>query len=172
MTTASAVRSSHSGCTESGRPSRVFSIMSTRSERSLNMMGWASGSPTRALNSSTLGPWAVSMTPAYKTPVKGNPSLLSTARVGSMILPTISSYIFSSTAGVGDNAPMPPVLGPLSPASRRLWSWLEAMGRYFVPLATTLKLASSQVLTYSSTTHLLALPHASLYIMHDWSASD
>ncbi len=38
---------------------------------------------------------------------------------------------------------MPPVLGPASPSSRRLWSWLEAMGSTCVPSHMTMKLASS-----------------------------
>src|SRR5690625_5502228 len=40
-------------------------------------------------------------------------------------------------------------------------SWLEAMGRYFVPLATTMKLASSPVMNSSTTTRLPALPNDS-----------
>ena len=38
---------------------------------------------------------------------------------------------------------MPPVLGPLSPSSRALWSWLVASGSTLLPSTMTMKLASS-----------------------------
>ena len=46
-------------------------------------------------------------------------------------------------AGAGDNAPMPPVLGPVSPSPRRLKSWAVASGSTFLPSTKAKKLASS-----------------------------
>ena len=37
-------------------------------------------------------------------------------------------------AGAGDNAPMPPVLGPVSPSPRRLKSWAVASGSTFLAI--------------------------------------
>ncbi|SMG63962.1 hypothetical protein BMETH_2060_0 [methanotrophic bacterial endosymbiont of Bathymodiolus sp.] len=53
---------------------------------------------------------------------------------------------------------MPPVLGPWSPSSRRLWSWLLAMAKAFTPSTITIKLASSPSRNSSTTTREPALP--------------
>ena len=47
---------------------------------------------------------------------------------------------------------MPPVLGPASPSSRRLWSWLDAIASTFLPSTITMKLASSPSRNSSMTT--------------------
>ena len=47
---------------------------------------------------------------------------------------------------------MPPVFGPASPSSRRLWSWLVAMGSALWPSHMTMKLASSPCRNSSITT--------------------
>ena len=47
---------------------------------------------------------------------------------------------------------MPPVFGPWSPLSSRLWSWLVASASTFWPSAITMKLASSPVRKASTTT--------------------
>src|SRR5881394_1194927 len=54
---------------------------------------------------------------------------------------------------------MPPVLGPRSPSSRRLWSWQLASGRLCVPSAMTMKLASSPGRNSSITTSRPASPN-------------
>ena len=53
---------------------------------------------------------------------------------------------------------MPPVLGPWSPLSRRLWSWLVASASTLRPSAITMKLASSPVRKASTTTRAVSLP--------------
>ncbi len=53
---------------------------------------------------------------------------------------------------------MPPVLGPLSPSSRALWSWEVARGRISLPSVITMKLASSPARHSSMTTRLPASP--------------
>ena len=47
---------------------------------------------------------------------------------------------------------MPPVFGPWSPSSRRLWSWLVARAATFLPSHSTMKLASSPCRNSSITT--------------------
>ena len=47
---------------------------------------------------------------------------------------------------------MPPVFGPTSWSSRRLWSWLVASGTTFLPSLSTMKLASSPCMNSSTTT--------------------
>src|SRR5690606_16078015 len=53
---------------------------------------------------------------------------------------------------------MPPVLGPASSSSSRLWSWLDARGRMFRPSTITMKLASSPSRKSSITTLAPAWP--------------
>src|ERR1700691_1650400 len=53
---------------------------------------------------------------------------------------------------------MPPVLGPRSPSSRRLWSCDVASGSTASPRAITMKLTSSPCRTSSTTTVRPALP--------------
>src|SRR5258706_6977115 len=53
---------------------------------------------------------------------------------------------------------MPPVFGPRSPSKMRLWSWLEASGRTFLPSTMTMKLASSPSMNSSMTTRCPASP--------------
>ena len=60
-------------------------MISARSLFSRGSMAWVSGSPMRQLNSITMGPSSVSISPAYRTPVYGHPSAANAAAVGSMI---------------------------------------------------------------------------------------
>ncbi len=53
---------------------------------------------------------------------------------------------------------MPPVLGPRSPSSRRLWSCEVASGNTCVPSTIAMKLASSPSRNSSTTTTSPALP--------------
>ena len=63
-TTQQAGRGSHSTGTSSSVPSHAASSVSSRSPWNLAISGWHSGSPNRTLNSSTLGPAWVRMSPA------------------------------------------------------------------------------------------------------------
>ncbi len=78
------------------------------------------------------------ISPTYRKPVNGAPSAAMPAMVGR----TISSRMRRSTSGVttgaGEYAPMPPVFGPRSPSSRRLWSWLVASGSTCAPSLMTM----------------------------------
>ncbi len=62
------------------------------------------------------------------------------------------------TTGAGEYAPMPPVLGPVSPSARRLWSCDEASGSTLRPSTSTMKLASSPARKSSTTTRAPASP--------------
>ena len=55
---------------------------------------------------------------------------------------------------------MPPVLGPASPSKIRLWSWLVASGRTFLPSTMTMKLASSPAMKSSIKTRAPGVPGA------------
>ena len=72
--------------------------------------------------------------------------------VGSMTSCMARRWISGVTTGAGEYAPMPPVLGPWSPSSKRLWSWLVAKGKALWPSHNTMKLASSPVKNSSITT--------------------
>ena len=61
-------------------------------------------------------------------------------------------------AGAGDNAPMPPVLGPVSPSPRRLKSWAVASGSTLLPSTRAKKLASSPLRKSSMTISRPACP--------------
>ncbi len=52
---------------------------------------WASGSPSRQLNSTTFGPSSVSIRPAYRNPRYGEPRSASAARAGTAIRDRTSS---------------------------------------------------------------------------------
>jgi hypothetical protein len=55
---------------------------------------------------------------------------------------------------------MPPVLGPRSPSSRRLWSWLVASATTSLPSHMTMKLASSPSRNSSMTTRAPPSPRS------------
>ena len=50
------------------------------------------------------------------------------AIAGSMTSRITRACTAGVTTGAGEYAPMPPVFGPWSPSSSRLWSWLVASG--------------------------------------------
>ena len=56
------------------------------------------------------------------------PSDRSAARVGSTALVSTASTMSAPATGTGEYAPMPPVLGPVSPSPTRLKSWAGASG--------------------------------------------
>src|SRR5580658_10788923 len=87
------------------------------------------------------------------------PSAVSPCSVGSITSRTMRWCRPALTTGAGEYAPMPPVLGPRSPSSRRLWSWEVASGSMCAPSAMTMKLASSPVRNSSITTSLPAAPN-------------
>ena len=60
------------------------------------------------------------------------------ASVGSITSLRIRRSTSGVTTGAGEYAPMPPVFGPRSPSSRRLWSWLVAIGTKFAPSLMTM----------------------------------
>ena len=60
---------------------------------------------------------------------------------------------------VGDTVPIPPVFGPLSPSSARLWSCTEAMGTTREPSEKTRKETSSPSRNSSITTLAPAEPN-------------
>ncbi len=85
------------------------------------MMGCVSGSPMRVLNSSVFGwPCASIIRPAYRKPVNTMPSRAMPSTVGRMISCITFACTLGVTTGAGEYAPMPPVLGPVSPSPRRL----------------------------------------------------
>src|SRR3954451_1726291 len=87
-----------------------------------------SGSPNRTLYSITFGPSGVSIRPAYNTPRYWMPSAASVASVGSTAASMIDPTTSADATGTGEYAPMPPVLGPVSPSAMRLKSCAGASG--------------------------------------------
>ena len=108
------------------RPLQQASASSARSVSSSGSSAWASGSPKRQLNSSSRGPSAVSISPAYSTPMYGVPTAARWSSTGWM---NVRGQLGRrrTGSGAGAYAPMPPVFGPVSPSPMRLWSW--ATGR-------------------------------------------
>ena len=84
------------------------------------MMHWVSGSPKRALNSSTLGPASVIMRPTKSTPWKRRPSAARPAMVGNTISSITCLCISRDMFVAGETVPMPPVIGPWSSSRARL----------------------------------------------------
>mmetsp|Transcript_57526 Transcript_57526/g.160160 ORF Transcript_57526/g.160160 Transcript_57526/m.160160 type:complete len:235 (-) Transcript_57526:193-897(-) len=83
----------------------------------------------------------------------------------------MASTVFCNTAstasrssgvrhGAGAYAPMPPVFGPLSPSSARLWSWAGAIMAARLPSANAMQLTSSPSSSSSMTTSSPAAPKA------------
>ena len=73
----------------------------TRSPSSIGSTTCASGSPKRALNSSTIGPDSVSIRPAYRTPRYGTPSRAMSQAIGSKTLPITASSASLPKPGTG-----------------------------------------------------------------------
>ena len=128
------------------------------SERMRAMMAWVSGSPKRALNSSTFGPDSVIISPAKSTPWKRRPSEAIPAIVGTTISCMMRLWASRRRLVVGETVPIPPVLGPWSPSRARLWSWTEASGTTRAPSESTRKDTSSPWRNSSMTTLAPALP--------------
>ena len=95
-------------------------MMANRSLSSSGRTTCVSGSPKRALYSTTFGPSFVSIKPTYSTPLNVKPSEFIAFSVGIRISFSVRSAISSVYSGLGANAPMPPVFGPLSPSNTRL----------------------------------------------------
>ena len=92
-----------------------------------------SGSPKRALNSTTFSPDDVSASPTYRTPENGVPRRAISAIVGRATRSTTSSTRSAGAHGSGEYAPMPPVLGPSSPSCARLKSCAGTSGTTSMP---------------------------------------
>ena len=131
-------------------PSRSLSIRMT--------IGCVSGSPKRALNSSTIGPRAVMIKPQYRMPRNSAPSSRMPATTGRAMWLTSQSRIWSSTSIGVEYAPMPPVFGPVSPSPTRLWSWAATSGVTRSPSLKTRNESSSPSRNSSSTTRPPASP--------------
>ena len=76
-----------------------------------------------------------------------------------MICCMISASSAAVTTGAGEQAPMPPVFGPWSPSSTRLWSCEVASGTTVVPSESAMKDTSSPSRNSSTTTRLPASPN-------------
>jgi len=62
----------------------------------------------------------VSISPAYRRPLKGQPSAASAASVGRKTRLLASATTSAVARDTGAYAPMPPVFGPVSPSPTRL----------------------------------------------------
>ena len=76
----------------------------------------------RQLNSSTLGPSSVSISPGNNIPRNPIPSALMPAMKRSRISVFTRSIKVALIVPDGETVPMPPVLGPWFPSNARLWS--------------------------------------------------
>ena len=109
---------------------RATATSSSSSDESMSgKIVCVSGSPNRQLNSTTFGPSSVITSPAYNSPLNGDPASRIADSVG-LIISVIAREMSSGVAmEVGAYAPIPPVFGPKSPSSRRLWSCAASKGR-------------------------------------------
>ena len=101
MTTETAASSDHSTFVSASFPSTQASMTSTRSLFKSGSTTCVSGSPNRALNSTTFGPFAVIISPAYKQPLKGRPSFFMPSMVGFRISSITRSRISGVMTGAG-----------------------------------------------------------------------
>ena len=76
-----------------------------------------------------------------------------------------------STTGAGEQAPIPPVFGPVSPSPAALWSCDDASGTTSLPPTTQMKLASSPARNSSITIRRPASPNARPQSMSSTAAS-
>mmetsp|Transcript_12389 Transcript_12389/g.42955 ORF Transcript_12389/g.42955 Transcript_12389/m.42955 type:complete len:306 (+) Transcript_12389:528-1445(+) len=143
------------------RPSHAAMRTCTRSLRILCMRTWHSGSPKRTLCSRSLGtPVALSIIiPAKSTPVYGHPSETIARAVGLMSSSMIRSSIAGVTTDAGLYAPMPPVLGPVSPSPTALWSCALPTITASSPARNAKNDASSPSRNSSTTTSAPAAPN-------------
>ena len=111
------------------------------------------------MNSSTFGPASVIINPANSTPWKRRPSAARPATVGTITSCMIRLCPSSVRLVVGETVPMPPVFGPLSPSSARLWSCTDAIGTTREPSENTRNDTSSPSRNSSITTRAPALPN-------------
>ena len=111
----------------------------------------ASGSPNRALYSSTLQPPRVRMSPAKMTPRYGVPRRTRARAIGAMSSSARPCASPSGSTPVGENAPMPPVFGPVSPSPTRLWSFAGGSATTVSPSTSAWSETSSPSSTSSST---------------------
>ena len=130
-----------------------------------------SGSPKRALNSITLMPAGVFIRPPYRTPVSGQPSATMAPAALQRIFLYANSLSSSVMKGRPVYAPIPPVLGPLSPSKARLWSCESGMGKTSVPLTKHIKENSGPVRKSSTTTLPLPKDSSSSMLLRAASAS-
>ena len=79
------------GGTSARRPSAAASNRSLSGDSIKRRTAWISGSPNRALNSTTRNPFPVSARPQYRTPEKGVPRRAISAIVGRATCVMISS---------------------------------------------------------------------------------
>src|ERR1017187_7928028 len=140
------------------RPSIDASIASSRSLSIRITMGCVSGSPSRQLNSSTIGPRAVIMMPQYRMPLYSAPSAFMPAITGRATCATSQSRIPASMIWSVEYAPMPPVLGPWSLSKTRLWSCVATSGATRSPSLITRNDSSSPSRNSSNTTRDPASP--------------
>ena len=100
-----------------------------RSSSSRTISACVSGSPKRQLNSSTSRPLRRQHQPGVEQPAK-RPPLGGHARAPSARAPRAPRAPPSTSliTGVGETAPMPPVIGPSSPSWTVLWSSAGASG--------------------------------------------
>ncbi len=118
----------------------------------------ASGSPKRTLYSISFGPSGPTIRPAKSTPWNGVPRSAMPRTVGSMMRVMIAASRAGVISGAGDTAPMPPVLGPVSPSPTRLWSCAEPNGFARSPSQSAKKDSSSPSRNSSITTQAPAAP--------------
>ena len=92
--------------------------------------------------------------------MNGTPSAIMPCTVGFTTSRITRACTSGVTTGAGEYAPIPPVLGPVSPSPTRLWSWLVAIGSAVRPSTIEMKLASSPSRNSSITTRAPASPKA------------
>ena len=133
--------------------------MANKSLSSSGSTTCVSGSPKRALYSTTFGPSFVSISPTYSTPLNVKPSAFIARSVGSRISRSVRSAMCRVYSGLGANAPMPPVFGPLSPSNTRLWSWLAFIGTIVLPSQKHSTVTSRPTMHSSISTRAPLLPN-------------
>mmetsp|Transcript_63382 Transcript_63382/g.166006 ORF Transcript_63382/g.166006 Transcript_63382/m.166006 type:complete len:312 (-) Transcript_63382:531-1466(-) len=106
----------------------------------------------------TLGPLAVSISPAKRQPVNGVFSFAMPSMVGLRISCLMRSRSAALTVGVGAKAPMPPVLGPSSQSKMRLWSCAGGSTAMWVPSVRQRMEHSGPAIFSSSTISMPASP--------------
>ena len=119
-TTVTAARGARLEVDPARSPAAAPASAPSRSPSSQRRSDCVSGSPNRQLNSSTFGPSAVSISPAKSTPVNGAPRRASSLEHGRVDPVDELGDLVDAEPGTGENDPMPPVFGPVSPSPTRL----------------------------------------------------